>query len=139
MISKLKIDINSDIKDVKKVFNEFSDEFKEDPDILVETSSCKKYEFIYIFMDYVRANFFINLLLNNNITIISKNEFSDEFRNIIIENKVNEFKSRIIDDTNFDKILKGFYQENIDKDDILDKISKFGLESLNETEKSILY
>jgi hypothetical protein len=138
MLSKIKVDINSKLEDIKKIFNEFCDEFKKYPDILVETSDCEKYEFIYIFMDYNETNFFINLLLHNKIPIIEKSDFTNDFKEIIINDKIDKFKEKIIDFGNFDEVLEIFYNNYIITDDILDKICYKGINSLNDLDKNIL-
>lgn len=140
MVTKVKVDYDTEISDLMMVNSDFYYEF--DVEVLdlmlVEVSPCNKYEYLYLFMGDDMVSFFINSLLDYNIAVYEKDDFTITFKKIIKDNKIDEFKSKLSDIYTFDSLLNKFYSESIDIDDVLDKISYSGLESLSEYDYSVL-
>lgn len=57
---------------------------------------------------------------------------------IVLNNKINEFKDQLDQECNFDYVLGEFYKSHINVDTILEKIHKRGINSLNENDLHVL-
>jgi hypothetical protein len=106
--------------------------------MLITVSKCDRYEYLYLFLDQEKLNMFINLLLDNDITIYSKEDYTDKLISIIVNDKLDDFKNEFIDNYNFDELMEYFYETTITKDNILDKACFNGFESLNDYDYQIL-
>ena len=106
--------------------------------MLVKESVCGEYEYVYLFLNQLELNTFINIILSEDTIIYEKYDFTDELIKIIINNKVDEFIDEFVLDFDFDYILKLFYSESITKNIVLDKICFNGKESLTEYDYEIL-
>jgi|DEB19_MinimDraft_2_1074335.scaffolds.fasta_scaffold168467_1 hypothetical protein len=140
MVTILKIKNNSDFDVNFKINDEFEDAngFSIFDRMLVKDSDCGEFEYLYLFINQVELNSFMNILLDNDSTIFHKYDFTDDLINIIINNKLDEFKSKFEIDFDFDELLNLFYNESITKDIVLDKICFSGKDSLNESDYNIL-
>lgn len=137
-ILKIKNDSDSDVN--FKINDEFEDAngFSIFDRMLVKDSDCGEFEYLYLFINQVELNSFMNILLDNGSTIFHKYDFTDDLINIIINNKLVDFKSKFEIDFDFDELLGLFYNESITKDIVLDKICFSGKDSLNESDYNIL-
>ncbi len=106
--------------------------------ILVNESECGKYEYVYVFLPQDTLDSLINIILNHNTVIYSKKDFTIEMIDILMENKLDDFKSTFEPYYEFDSIVSDFYNENIDVDMVLDKANKYGFEILTKNDYSIL-
>jgi hypothetical protein len=106
--------------------------------ILVNESECGKYEYVYVFLPQDTLDSLINIILNHNTVIYSKKDFTIEMIDILMENKLDDFKSTFEPYYEFDSIVSDFYNENIDVDMVLDKANKVGFDSLTENDYTVL-
>jgi hypothetical protein len=106
--------------------------------MLIKTSSCDKYEYLYLFMNQDELNGFISLLLDENITIHSKQDYAEKMLSIIVNNKLDEFKEQFEPTFDTDALISLFYDSVVTKDDVLDKANSNGFESLTEDDYRIL-
>jgi hypothetical protein len=106
--------------------------------ILVNESECGTYEYVYVFLPQDILNSLINIILNHNTVIYSKKDFTSEMVDILMGNKLDEFKSTFEPYYEFDSIVDEFYNENIDVDMVLDKANKYGFDLLTENDYTIL-
>jgi hypothetical protein len=106
--------------------------------MLVKTSSCDKYEYLYLFMNQDELDGFIGLLLDENMTIHSKQDYTEKMLSIIINNKLDEFKEQFEPTFDTDSLISLFYDSVVTKDDVLDKVNSNGFESLTEDDYRIL-
>ena len=137
-ILKVKNESNSDVS--FKINQEFIDahEFSVFDRMLVKESECGNYEYLYLFLNQAELNTFINIALKEDTTIFYKNDFTDDLINIIINNKLDEFKSEFDLGFDFYELFTFFYLESITKDMILDKICFNGKDSLTKYDYEIL-
>lgn len=106
--------------------------------MLIKTSSCDKYEYLYLFMNQNELNGFISLLLDENMTIHSKQDYTEKMLSIIVSNKLDEFKEQFEPTFDTDSLISSFYDLVVTKDDVLDKANSNGFESLTEDDYRIL-
>lgn len=108
--------------------------------LVAEDSKCGKYEHTYIFGDSEICNSVINALLENDVPILGKEDFTESLIEIINTNKIQEFKESLNEDfgETFDMIFENFINGNLTQDMILDKINALGMESLQEHDYRIL-
>jgi hypothetical protein len=106
--------------------------------ILVKDSDCGNFEKLFLFMDNYEMNTFINLLLERDIAVYSKVDFTKDLINIVNTNKVSEFKSTFNQMDELDNIINTFTFNHIDIDMVLDKISDLGKSGLTENDFAIL-
>jgi hypothetical protein len=106
--------------------------------MLIKTSSCDKYEYLYLFMNQDELNGFISLLLDENMTIHSKQDYTEKMLSIIVNNKLDEFKEQFEPTFDTDGLISLFYDSVVTKDDVLDKVNSNGFESLTEDDYRIL-
>jgi hypothetical protein len=106
--------------------------------MLAKTSSCDKYEYLYLFMNQNELDGFIGLLLDENMTIHSKQDYTEKMLSIIINNKLDEFKEQFEPTFDTDSLISLFYDSVVTKDDVLDKANSNGFESLTEDDYRIL-
>jgi hypothetical protein len=141
MVTVLKVD-NVEGNNVKiySIYFEFMDihGFSIFDKTLVKTSSCGEYEYLYLFMNQEELNSFIGLLLDKDMTIYSKKDYTDEMVSIIVNNKIHDFKEEFESSFDIDTLVKSFYETTITKDNILDKISLNGIKSLNDYDYEVL-
>jgi hypothetical protein len=140
MVTILKIKNNSDFDVNFKINEEFEDAngFSIFDKMLVKDSDCGEFEYLYLFINQIELNSFMNIVLDNGSIIFHKYDFTDDLINIIINNKLEEFKSKFELEFDFDEIFNLFYNESITKDIVLDKICFSGKNSLNELDYDIL-
>ena len=141
MVTRIKIKNIPNQSVFGDVFSEFEDIHGMDitSKILVRESDCLRYEYLYIFADTYQFNSLINLLEGNGVNILESVDFTDKLVNIIVTNKTNAFINQFPKMFDFDTIIEDFTITNIDKDDVLDKISKLGLENLTPCDYKILH
>jgi hypothetical protein len=106
--------------------------------MLIKTSSCDKYEYLYLFMNQDELNGFISLLLDENMTIHSKQDYTEKMLSNIVNNKLDEFKEQFEPTFDTDGLISLFYDSVVTKDDVLDKVNSNGFESLTEDDYRIL-
>jgi len=106
--------------------------------ILVRDSDCGEYEYLYLFVNQIEVNTFINIILSEDTTIFNKKDFTDDLINIIVNNKLDTFKSKFEEHYEFDLLITSFYLESITKDIVLDKICFSGKDSLTKIDYEIL-
>lgn len=138
-ILKVKNEVENNEK-IYSIYFEFTERFGFSifDKMLIKTSSCDTYEYLYLFMNVDELNGFIGLLLEQNITIYSKKDYTNELLSIIINNKVDEFKNEFDSSFNTDELISIFYDVAVSKDDVLDKASYNGFDSLTENDYRIL-
>lgn len=140
MVTILKVKNNSEFDVSFKIYQDFNDAngFSVFDKMLVRDSECGDYEFLYLFLNQMELDSFINIILDNDTTIYYKSDFTNELIDIIINNKLDEFKSKFELDFDFDEIFSLFYSESITKDMVLDKICFNGKDSLTKHDYEIL-
>lgn len=141
MVTILKIKNEDDNNDqIYSIYEDFIDiyDFSIFDRVLINISDCDKYEYLYLFLDQEQLNVFINLLLEYDITIYSKEDYTDKLKSIIINNQLDLFKDKFLDLYSFDELIEFFYETNITKDDVLDKASFNGFNSLTDNDYKIL-
>jgi hypothetical protein len=106
--------------------------------ILVNESECGTYEYVYVFMPQDKLNSLINIIVNHNTIIHSKKDFTSDMVNILMGNKLDDFKSTFEPYYEFDSVIDSFYNENIDVDMVLDKANKYGFDFLTENDYTVL-
>jgi hypothetical protein len=138
MVAILKI--KNEIENNETIYFEFIEKygFSIFDKMLIKTSSCDTYEYLYLFMNVDELNGFIGLLLEQGITIHSKKDYTNELLSIIVNNKVDEFKDEFDLSFNIDELISMFYDMAVSKDDVLDKASYNGFNSLTENDYRIL-
>jgi hypothetical protein len=141
MVTVLKVD-NVEGNNVKiySIYFEFMDihGFSIFDKTLVKTSRCGEYEYLYLFMNQEELNSFIGLLLDKDMTIYSKKDYTDEMVSIIVNNKIHDFKEEFESSFDIDTLIKSFYETSITKDNILDKINLNGIKYLNDYDYKVL-
>lgn len=89
-------------------------------------------DIFYILIDEMGINSMVNFFINTGITIkiedVSKQVINGTFQLPTNEENIEQFN----------EMKKMFFQTQVEVDDILDKISEFGIESLTELDKQIL-
>lgn len=141
MVTVLKVDNREDNNEmIYTIYEEFIEVYNLSifDRMLIKISPCKKYEFLYLFMDQEELNTFINLVLDCNLTIYSKEDYTDTLISMVVNNKLNEFKNQFMDTYSFDELMLHFYKSSITKDNVLDKACFNGFDSLTEIDYKIL-
>lgn len=108
--------------------------------ILVNESKCTNYEYLYIFLPFNQTNDFIKLINNHGIGLSINLDFTNQLTKIVMENKLDEFKTKFILDYNveFEELIDIFYEETITIDMVLDKANSLGFKSLTTRDYNIL-
>lgn len=106
--------------------------------MLVKNSLCGDYEYLYLFLNQEELNTFINLLLEKNISIYSKEDYTETLVRIVIDNRINYFKNLFDDIFNIDELIRLFYESTITKDNVLDKALFNGFDSLTDDDYKVL-
>jgi hypothetical protein len=108
--------------------------------LLTEDSKCEKYEHTYIFGDEIICNAVINAMLENNVPVLGKEDFTNSLVEIVNSNRIQEFKKSLNEDyeETFDMLFDEFINGNVTKDMVLDKINALGMKSLQEHDYKIL-
>jgi hypothetical protein len=138
MVTILKIENRENKENLFNIFAEFNEIhnlFLSDY-ILVKGSECEKFEYVYVFLNEEQLNSMINLMLEYGETIFSKTDFTNEFVEIVVNNKLEEFVNSF--EFFSETVIENAYSHNITTDNVLDKISFNGFESLNELDKVVL-
>lgn len=141
MVTILKLDNKDDNNEmIYTIYEEFIEAYNVSifDRMLIEISPCRKYELLYLFMDQEELNTFINLILDCNLTIYSKEDYTDKLISMVVNNKMDDFKSKFMDIYGFDELIVYFYESTITKDNVLDKASFNGFDSLTENDYKIL-
>jgi hypothetical protein len=141
MVTILKLDNKDDNNEmIYTIYEEFIEAYNVSifDRMLIEISPCRKYELLYLFMDQEELNTFINLILDYNFTIYSKEDYTDKLISMVVNNKIGDFKSKFMDVYGFDELIVYFYESTITKDNVLDKASFNGFDSLTENDYKIL-
>lgn len=141
MVTILKLDNKDDNNEmIYTIYEEFIEAYNVSifDRMLIEISPCRKYELLYLFMNQEELNTFINLILDCNLTIYSKEDYTDKLTSLVVNNKLDGFKSKFMDIYGFDELISYFYESNITKDNVLDKACFNGFDSLNENDYKIL-
>lgn len=141
MVTRIKIKNLADQSVFGDVFSDFEDihGFDLSSKILVRESDCLRYEYLYVFANTYELNSFVNLLDGEGVNVIESIDFTDKLVNIIVSNKTNAFINQFPKMFDFDTIIEDFSLGHIDKDNVLDKISKLGLENLTPCDYKILH
>jgi hypothetical protein len=141
MVTILKLDNKDDNNEmIYTIYEEFIETYNVSifDRMLIEISPCRKYELLYLFMDQEELNTFINLILDYNFTIYSKEDYTDKLISMVVNNKIDDFKSKFMDVYGFDELIVYFYESTITKDNVLDKACFNGFDSLTENDYKIL-
>lgn len=140
MVAKLKVLEKSDIVDLVLVNDKYYSQYKVEPlDLmLVESSPCGDYEYLYLFMDTMELNYFLYLLSERGIEVYENVDFTDNFKTIVKNNNLDYFKSKLSDLYTFNDLIVKFYNDVMTVDDVLDKMIDLGKDSLNNYDKKLL-
>jgi hypothetical protein len=101
-------------------------------------SDCDKYEYLYLFMNDFEIQTFLNLLVEFKVEVLSRTDFTEEMIDVLMNNDIDKFKENFNGMTYLEEVIENFGFQNIDKDMILDKISKHGIKSLSDFDYKIL-
>lgn len=105
-----------------------------DDESLVAVGDFMTYEILYTFFEKTKVIELENLFSTYNVLIESR-DLTDKI--LSCDYQDTEFLE-VFSDSIHQKMLRNFIIQNLDTDRILDKISKFGIDSLTEIEKEIL-
>jgi hypothetical protein len=126
---KLKVEVPEN----ETVFLETLAEIVED-DTLVAVGEFKTHEVLYTFLEKEKVSQLENLFRIYDVLIDSK-DLTEEVLSCSFQDP--EFLE-IFEDTTYSKLLRNFVIQNLDPNRILDKISKYGINSITKIEKKIL-
>jgi len=138
--TKLTIKKSTDYKRDEFIFDSFLAEYDVDLlDIaLFKTSDCNQYDIIYTFFPKEMVDFLINLFIESEISIVSREVCTNEIVNIIVSNNINDFKSQFQYTIGFNELIESISKQEVVVNAILEKISKSGKDSLSEHQISLL-
>jgi hypothetical protein len=103
-------------------------------DALVAVGEFKTHEVLYTFLEKEKVSQLENLFRTYDVLIESK-DLTEEILSCSFQDP--EFLD-VFEDDFYSKVLRNFVLQNLDQDRILDKISKYGINSLTKIEKRIL-
>ena len=103
-------------------------------DTLVAPGEFGTHEVLYTFLEKEKVSQLENLFRTYDILIESK-DLTEEILSCSFQDP--EFLD-VFEDANYSKVLRDFVLQNLDQDRILDKISKYGIDSLTKIERRIL-
>jgi hypothetical protein len=126
---KLKVEVPEN----ETVFLETLAEIVED-DTLVAVGEFKTHEVLYTFLEKEKVSQLENLFRIYDVLIDSK-DLTEEVLSCSFQDP--EFLE-IFEDTTYSKLLRNFVIQNLDPNRILEKISKYGINSITKIEKKIL-
>lgn len=140
MVTVLKVKNESDSNVGYRISEAFKDVhgFSIFDRMLVRNSECGEYEYLYLFINEYELNTFINIILTEDTTIFNKRDFTNDLIDIIVNNNLDEFKSKFELFFDFDDIIGDFYLKAITKDIVLDKMCFSGKDSLTKFDYKIL-
>jgi hypothetical protein len=126
---KLKVEVPEN----ETVFLETLAEIVED-ESLVAVGEFKTHEVLYTFLEKEKVSQLENLFRIYDVLIDSK-DLTEEVLSCSFQDP--EFLE-IFEDTTYSKLLRNFVIQNLDPNRILEKISKYGINSITKIEKKIL-
>lgn len=140
MVTKLKVLENTDIVDLVLVNDKYYSQYKVEPlDLmLVESSPCGDYEYLYLFMDTMELNYFLSLLSERGIEVYENVDFTNTLKSMVKNNNLDFFKNKLSDLYTFNVLMDKFYGDVMTVDDVLDKMIDLGKDSLNNYDKKLL-
>lgn len=140
LITKLTIKKSVDYQKEEFIFDSFFSEHNIDLlDVaLFRKSDCNQYDIIYTFFPIEMVDFLVNLFIDSEISIVSREVCTNEIVDIIISNDVNNFKNQFDYTIGFDELIESISKEEAVIDAILRKVSKDGKDSLTEHQISLL-
>ena len=110
--------------------------------IIVEgaASNGSGYEFGFIFLEENKSKLLATYLSNNSSIDFTKDITLDFLNGNILDNKDFNiaYTSNLAGDQHYKNIFDRFFRENLTVDNVLDKISNKGMDSLSKIEKEIL-
>ena len=138
--TKLTIKRTTDSDKFDFVFNSFFEKYNID---LLEVSlsgasECGQYDIIYTFFSKEMVDHLTELMIEADITIFKREDFTNQIIKLIIDNDLESFKNKLDYVVEFDNIIDIVSEEEIIVDTILDKILNEGENSLTEREQFIL-
>lgn len=139
MIIKIKIPVNTNDEKAEKIFLEFEEENDAFLELLSFGKRLEDSECIYSLLNEKEKKSLLNILILNGIEVISMDDFTDEFINILLSNKLEDFRKELdYESALFDELIEYVYLNEITKENILDKINGLGIDSLNENDYKVL-
>ncbi len=139
MIVKFKLPADITDEKTEKIFIEFEEKNNY---CLLLFSFGKEYEgfdYFYSLLDEQGKKSFLDILVINDIQVLSVEDFTDDFVDIILGNKLQDFREDLdIETVLFDDIIEHIYTNEITKENVLDKINLLGMDSLNENDYKVL-
>ena len=138
MVTILKVDNVGDNNQIMPIVFDFQEKFGVSPFDKMLIREVGEHEYLYLFMNQEELNAFINLMLEQDMTIHSKTDYTEKLISLIINNKLHEFTNMFEDMFDIDAIISEFYNSNITKDNVLDKAIANGFGSLSENDYRIL-
>ena len=140
LITKLTIKKSVDYQKEEFIFDSFFSEYNVDLlDVaLFSKSDCNQHDIIYTFFPIEMVDCLVNLFIDSEISIVSREVCTNEIIDIIIDNNINSFKSQFDYTIGFDELIESISKEEVVIDAILRKVSKNGKDSLTEHQISLL-
>jgi hypothetical protein len=139
MIVRIKIPGNTNDEKAEKIFLEFEEENDSCLKLLSFGKRLEDSECIYSLLNEKEKKSLLNILTLNGIEVISTDDFTDEFINILLSNKMEGFREELdYESALFDELIEYVYLNEITKENILDKINGLGIDSLNENDYKVL-
>lgn len=140
LITKLTIKKSVDHQKEEFIFDSFFEEYNVDllEVALLKTSDCNQHDIMYTFFSKEMVDYLVNLFIESEISIVSREVCTNEIVNIIITNNVSNFKSEFDYTIGFDELIESFSKEEIIVNAILEKVSKEGKESLTDYQVYLL-
>jgi|TARA_R110000851_G_scaffold85152_3_gene185309 hypothetical protein len=135
MVTKLKIKNDPDKKKSIRIIDVFEKQTGLDlmDHCLIKVSPCKKFEFVYAFLNTSNLNSLISVILEEKITVYEKIDYTEKIMNKVKSGKLLQFKNEFVCEPqvndNFSKII----ENNIPQELIIKKIAleAFGKYKLN--------
>lgn len=107
---------------------------EEDRWLVALNDDDEKYEQFILFWESHKCQQMINLVESFDLLVESK----DLSRIILTDVLPESIRTIFKDDPNFEDLIAKFIEQNATIDDVLDKISNIGIQSLSEFEKALL-
>mgnify|MGYP003383972176 CR=1 FL=1 len=135
MVTKLKIQNDPDKQKSIRILDIF--EKKTGLDLmdhcLVKVSPCKKFELVYVFLNTSNLNSLIGVILEENITIYEKADYTERIANKVKNGKLLQFKSEFVCEPQINDNFSKIIENNIPQELVVKKIAleAFGYLQLN--------
>jgi hypothetical protein len=125
MVTKLKIQNDPDKQKSIRILDIFKKKTGLDlmDHCLVKVSSCKKFELVYVFLNTSNLNSLIGVILEENITIYEKADYTERIANKVKNGKLLQFKSEFVCEPQINDNFSKIIENNIPQELVVKKIA----------------